>query len=82
MIKAKPYHMTTVKLEPDMYILAKKYGIRVSDAVRAGISLLLAERGVSEYNNKLNIMRRINKLQQLLNEKSQELEKLKIDSQE
>ena len=68
---------TTVLLSPQFNDLRKKYHITLSEAVRVGISMILAERGVEEYDNKLNISRKINLIRQELETKSNELEELK-----
>jgi len=53
----KPLIMTSVKVSYEFYNQCKKYRIKFSDALKVGISILLAERGVIEYDNKLNIIR-------------------------
>ena len=53
---------TSVIVSINFYQLCKQYHIKFSEALRVGISILLAERGVIEYDNNLNIVRRINEL--------------------
>lgn len=79
---AKPYHLTSVKISPEFYGLCKKHHIRISEAVRAGISLLLAERGVLEYNNDLNIVRKRAQLSLKIQELVDEIAKLKDGKQQ
>jgi len=74
---AKPWMRTSVNVSPAFYDQCKKYHIRFSEAMRVGISLLLAERGVLEYDNTLNISRKITLLNKKLSETSQELFDLK-----
>lgn len=62
MYKAKPYVQTSVKLSPEFYDLCKTHFISFTEAMRIGISIVLAEKGVREYDNNLNIVRRINEL--------------------
>ena len=71
---AKPMVRTTVTISPEYYEQCKKYRIKFSDAMRAGISLLLAEKGVIGYDNKLNIMRKIDILRAKLEETIQRVE--------
>jgi hypothetical protein len=51
--------------------LAKKYSISWSEAARVGLSLMLADLGVKEYDNNLNLFRKMTYFRQ-------ELEKLQI----
>ena len=48
---------TSVRISPEFHELCVKNFISFSDAMRIGISLILAERGIGEYNNDLNIVR-------------------------
>ena len=68
---------TSVLISPHHYNLCKTHGIKFSHAVRVGISILLAERGLAEYNNKLNIVRRCNELQKKAATYAQEAADLK-----
>jgi len=76
-IQSVPYHLTTVKISPEMYLLCKKHGIPWTEAMRVGASIILAEKGVIEYDNTLTVVRRRNKALQQLSDASQELHKLK-----
>ncbi len=49
---------TTVLISPEFNDLRKKHQITLSEALRVGISIILAERGEIEYDNKLNITKR------------------------
>ena len=53
---------TTVRISPEFYRLCKEHHIKFSEAMRVGISVLLAEKGVMEYDNTLNIVRRADEL--------------------
>ena len=68
---------TSVLVSVNFYKLCKEHNIKFSEALRVGISLLLAEKGIEEYDNKLNISRKITLLTKLLEDKSKELEELK-----
>ena len=57
-----PMITTSVRISPEFRDLAVKHHISFSEAIRRGIALMLAERGVKEYENDLNITRRCNEL--------------------
>jgi len=59
---AKPWIRTSVNVSPEFYQLCKKHQIKFSTAMRIGISICLAEMGVIEYDNNLNITRRCQEL--------------------
>ena len=59
---AQPWIRTSVNVSPELHELCRKHRIKFSDAMRTGISILLAEGGVREYDNKLNVVRRCNEL--------------------
>ena len=67
---------TTVEIEVDMYRKLKQNDIKIIDALRAGMSLMLAEKGLSEYNNSLNIVRRCRSLAEKLDETTKRLNEL------
>jgi hypothetical protein len=73
--KANPKVMTSVTISPEFYQECKKHDIGFSEAMRVGISVLLAEKGVAEYDNKLNIVRKrdalISTIDSLTNQKEQ-----------
>jgi hypothetical protein len=56
-IKGEGRIVTTVTVTPVFFELAKQNNISFTEAVRVGISIMLAEKGVSEYDNNLNITR-------------------------
>lgn len=74
--RREPGYTTSISISAHFYNLCKKHNIKFSEATRVGISLMLAEKGIKEYDNSLNISRKINKIRQLLEQKSQELENL------
>ena len=75
--KGKPMISTSVRLSPEFHDLMVEHNISFSEAIRVGASLMFAELGISEYDNNLNIIRKINLIRQQLEEKSNELEELK-----
>lgn len=74
---AEPSMKTTVNLSPKLYRLSREHGIRFSDAIRAGISLMLAERGVQDYDNRLNLWRRLENTRKRFEQTWKELNYLK-----
>lgn len=60
------FHMTTVKISPEMVKLCRENYIKISEATRVGIAMLLAEKGVKEYDNRLNLYRKMVKYQEEL----------------
>jgi hypothetical protein len=75
---ATPGIRTTVLVSPEFYKLCKERHIRFSEALRVGMAIILAERGEIDYDNNLNISRKVNLLTQKISEVSQELNDLKI----
>lgn len=74
---AQPWIRTTVLISPEFYNLCKQHHIKFSEAIRMGISICLAERGVLEYDNKLNLHRKMNIFREQAEKALQELEELK-----
>jgi len=73
---AKSWVRSCVNISPEFYRLCKEHRIKFSEALRVGISLMLAEKGVSEYDNRLNITRKLAKMTLKIEELSLELDKL------
>lgn len=59
---AKPTIKTSVNVSPEFYKLCEIHHIKFSEALKTGISILLAEKGIIEYDNNLNIIRRVAEL--------------------
>ena len=51
---------TSVLVSLDFFNLCKQHRIKFSEALRVGIAIMLAERGIKDYDNSLNIVRQIN----------------------
>lgn len=66
-----PSVITTVKVSPEFHSLCKMHNIKFSEATRVGISVLLAEAGVQEYDNNLTLVRRMEQMRIKLEEMSQ-----------
>lgn len=73
----EPMLTTSVRISPEFHKACIDGKISFSEALRVGISLILAERGILEYDNSLNIMRRIVLLTKRLEDTTEELERLK-----
>lgn len=71
--QGQPMITTSVRISPEFHDLCIRNFINFSEAMRVGISMILAERGVSEYDNNLNIFRKMNQLRLKLEETSAEL---------
>lgn len=70
-------HLTTVKVSDEFKKLVEDHRLKYSECLRKGIALELAERGVLEYDNRLNLMRRMEKMSRLLEATTQEAEALR-----
>jgi hypothetical protein len=68
---------TSILISDEFYHLCKINAIKFSEALRIGISLILAEKGVKEYDNKLNISRKVSLLSKELADLKQELDQVK-----
>ena len=69
--------VTSVTISPEFFQIAKELNITFTEAIRVGLSLMFAERGIKEYDNDLNICRRAEMIRLKLEETSQELNDLK-----
>lgn len=68
---------TSVLVSKEFYVLAKQYNIQFSDALRTGLSLMFADKGIADYDNNLNLYRRMRMFQQELEKVSKEFEDFK-----
>jgi len=68
---------TSVTVSQEFFKLARDLNITFSEALRVGLSLIFAERGVKEYDNDLNVVRRAEQVRLKLEEVSNELSALK-----
>ena len=75
--RAVPYIRTSVLLSPEFYNLCKDNRIQFSEAIRVGISIMLSERGITDYDNKLNLYRKMmmykEQLEKLLDKGNKEI---------
>jgi len=70
------FHVTTT-IMPELKKLAEDNNIQLSEALRVGIGVILAERGDDRYTGSINIFRKIEKYQSALQNLNMELENLK-----
>ena len=56
--------ITSVSISPEFHRLCYTHNISFSEALRVGIAITLAEKGVREYDNNLSIVRRMNLFRQ------------------
>ena len=56
-MKGEPMITTSVRISPEFHKACRKHFISFTEALRRGIALMLAEKGVIEYDNDLNIVR-------------------------
>ena len=68
---------TSVTMSPEFFQLAKGHHIGFSEAMRVGLSLLFAERGLKDYDTRLNLHRKMRVFQQKTEKLTNELEELK-----
>jgi hypothetical protein len=69
--------LTSVKISQEFFNLAKEHKIVFAEAMRVGLSLMFAEIGIKEYDNKLNLYRKMTLLREKLEKTSKELYDLK-----
>ena len=77
LLKSADSVLTSVRVSREFFDLCKDYNIRFSEAMRVGISLLLAERGLSDYDNRLNLYRKMVLYQKELEKSLLRIEELK-----
>jgi hypothetical protein len=66
---------TSILISEEFYSLCKQYNIKFSEALRVGISIILAEKGVKQYDNKLNLYRKMNYFKDQLEKLSNQINK-------
>lgn len=67
---------TSVLVSEEFFNLCKEHNIKFTEALRVGISILLAEKGIGDYDNKLNLFRKMSLFQQKAEESIQQVEEL------
>ncbi len=66
--EAKAMVRTSITMSPEFYEKAKKLNIKISQATRIGLSIMFAEAGEIEYDNRLNVVRKMRYYQKLTEE--------------
>jgi len=68
-----PMVTTSVRISPEFHKLCVDNRFSFSEAMRVGISVMLAEKGIGEYDNDLNLKRQHDQLKVRLAESLQKL---------
>ena len=71
---------TSVTLSPEFFKLAKEQNISFTESLRVGLSIIFAEKGIKDYDNNLNLYRKMTLFQKKCEELSKELEQIKNKS--
>lgn len=66
----------TTTISPEFHELAKQYGISWAEAIRVGVSILLADQDVIPYQNDLNLYRKMRYFQHQAQEMSQKFHEI------
>jgi hypothetical protein len=74
--KGKGRITTSVTVSPEFFLLAKEHHISFTEAIRVGIAMELAELGLKEYDNKLNLYRKMQFFKDKAEQSLQKLEEL------
>jgi hypothetical protein len=69
-------YVTSISVGMVMAQLAKEHRLSWSEAARRGMALMLADMGVQDYDNDLNIYRKMKQFQKLAEEANQKLSEL------
>lgn len=70
-----PRVIRSVSLSFEFDALCREHQISPSEAIRVGISIILAERGIKDYDNNLNLFRRMQFFKSLAEEANQKIAK-------
>lgn len=65
----------SVSVSLDFISLAEKYNISLSEAVRVGLSVILADLGETQFLNRVNLGRKVQALAQLVKEQQEKINK-------
>lgn len=66
-------YITTISVSPEFMELAKVHHISWTEAARVGMSIMLADIGVQEYDNSLNLFRKMRSYQKTAEDALQKL---------
>ena len=65
--------IVTISVSKEFNEMRKELRLSWSEAAKIGMSVMLAEKGVVEYDNRLNLVRRMNKFREIAEEANQKL---------
>ena len=68
---------TSITLSPEFFMLAKEHHLSFTDAARVGLALAFAEKGIKDYDNNLNLYRKMVVFQKKTEQLTREIEELK-----
>lgn len=71
---------SSVRVSPNLWMLAKKHNISLSEGLRVGLSIMLADLGEQDYDNNLNLYRKMRVFQKEAEKLSAEMEALRNKS--
>jgi len=71
---------SSVRVSPNLWMLAKKHNISLSEGLRVGLSIMLADLGEQDYDNNLNLYRKMRVFQKEAEKLSTEMQALKNKS--
>ena len=69
-------HIKSISVSDEFANLAVLHSVSWTEAARVGMAILLAEKGVAEYDNKLNIYRKMNFFREEAEKNSQKVEEM------
>lgn len=67
---------TSVLVSSEFFKLAKENNIKFSEALRIGLAIMLGDKGIIEYDNNLNILRKMRLFQKQAEEALQKVNEL------
>jgi hypothetical protein len=67
---------TSVTVSPEFFRLTKEHGLSFTEALRTGLAIKFAELGIAEYDNELNLFKKMTFFKQKMEENSEKLIKM------
>jgi hypothetical protein len=67
-------NIKSISVSEEFNSLAQEHNLSWSEAARIGMAVMLGDRGIREYDNKLNLMRKMTAFRQTLEDTSLKLE--------
>ena len=72
----------SISVSPEFDALRKQHGLSWSEASHIGMAILLSDKGVREYDNTLNLYRKMRRYQELAAQANQQLAELENKARE